>query len=86
MANVSKAEFKSTYFRHGSTAPGWTRDYWAQSFEPLNDGTWSIDYPETRAHTRMFIMDNSATSEIRMFFLTEESEDSRFRQASINED
>jgi hypothetical protein len=86
MQTVTKTEFKSTYFRHSSVATGWTADCWQESFESVNDMTWCIEYPETPAHSRMFIVHDFATREIRMLFLTEESEESFFRQGSDDQD
>jgi hypothetical protein len=76
MRAVTKPEFKSTYFRYGSVATGWTVDYWESCYEPVNDMTWCVAYPEAATHSRMFIMKDFANHEIRTVFLTEESEES----------
>lgn len=75
---VTKQEFKDAYFKLGGERDGWTADYW-EKFYAAEDKTpmaYSVEEPPTPAHNRMMIV--SDAEEHRLFFLTEESEESFF--------
>lgn len=76
---VSKDLFKEIYFRlGGGKSTGWTADYWRKFFEdnvPL-DWRFMVEEPRSAEHNRMFIVTDHQAREYRLFFMTEESEDS----------
>jgi hypothetical protein len=79
MREVTKAEFKEMYFRlGGGPASGWTQDYWDHNIEPraTPDMKFVVEDPPTPEHNRMFIVTDAR--EHRLFFMTEESEESFF--------
>jgi hypothetical protein len=81
MKKVGKDKFKEMYFRlGGGAATGWSLEYWNEFFE--NEQKPGMKYlvaePETPAHTRMMIVTDYGQKEYRLFFLTEESEESFF--------
>jgi hypothetical protein len=75
---VTKEQFKEIYIRLGGTATGWSLEYWKKFFEEERrlGMKYLVEEPETPEHTRMMIV--SDTNEYRLFFLTEESEESFF--------
>ena len=82
MKEVTKEQFKEIYFKlGGSTATGWSLDYWNEFFEgEQNPGMKYLwEEPETTMHTRMMIVTDYVSTEYRLFFLTEESEGSFFQ-------
>ena len=79
MRDVTKDEFKRVYLeRGGGGETGWTLAYWDRCIEPRVDATtrFVVEEPPTPAHTRMMIVTDAR--EHRLFFLTEESEESFF--------
>jgi hypothetical protein len=79
MKEVTKEEFKEVYFRlGGGDATGWGLEYWNKFFEeekrPGIKYLW--EEPKTPEHTRMMIV--TGGNEYRLFFFTEESEESFF--------
>ena len=75
---VSKDFFKEMYFRlGGGEASGWTADYWRKVIEPYTELGWRfmVEEPRSAAHNRMYIVTDHKAKEIRMFLITEESED-----------
>ena len=79
MREVTKAEFKRVYLeRGGGAATGWTLTYWERCVEPqLHETTrFVLEDPPTPQHTRMMIV--AGANEHRLFFLTEEAEESFF--------
>jgi len=78
MKEVSKKEFKKMYFKYGSIVNGWDKKYWKKFFAPIKDKDiiFKIEEPESDNHDRMMIV--SEKREHRLFFLTEESEESFF--------
>lgn len=81
MREVSKTEFREAYFTYGRCEGGWTQAYWIQFYEPDRDPPmkYRLEPPSSPLHTRMMIVDDFAVHEHRLFFLTEESEESFFR-------
>jgi len=81
MKEVTKDKFKEIYFKlGGGTATGWSLDYWDKFFEgEQNSGMkYLLEEPETPEQTRMMIATDFGLNEHRLFFLTEESEESFF--------
>jgi len=80
MKEVTKEQFKEIYFRLGGDTGGWTLDYWNKFFE--NEKRPGMKYliqePATPEHTRMMIVTDFGSNEYRLFFMTEESEESFF--------
>ena len=80
MKEVTKEQFKEIYFRLGDDTGGWTLEYWNKFFEDDKRPGWKylLEEPETPEHTRMMIVTDFGNKEYRLFFLTEESEESFF--------
>ena len=81
MKTVTKEEFKRLYFKFGGGAgSGWDLDYWNKFFvENERPGMkYVVEEPPTPAHNRMMIVNDAGAKEYRLFFLTEESEESLF--------
>jgi hypothetical protein len=79
MKEVTKEKFKEIYLKlGGGAATGWTLEYWNHFYEneKMPGTKYLVEEPETPEHTRMMIVD--AGSEHRLFFFTEESEESFF--------
>jgi len=81
MKEVTKEQFKAIYVtRGGGEATGWGLDYWKQFFE--NERRQGMKYlveePATPEHTRMMIVTDGDRKEYRLFFMTEEGEESFF--------
>lgn len=71
---ISKAEFKSMYFKYAVPNSGWTVDYWNQSFEYEVLAKYYFEKPDSPLANRMMISSGSGSH--RMFFLTEDAEES----------
>lgn len=81
MQEVTKEQFKGIYFRlGGGEAAGWGREYWNHFFEDEEKPCmkYLLEEPETPEHNRMMIVSDFAANEYRLFFLTDESEESFF--------
>ena len=81
MREVTKEEFKEAFFTLGGReSSGWSLEYWNKFFEDdMRLGmTYRLQDPETPQHTRMMIVSDFDRSEYRLFFLTEEGEESLF--------
>jgi len=81
MKEVTKEQFKEIYFRlGGGAATGWGLEYWNKFFEDEKRPgmKYLLEEPETPEHTRMMIVTDYDRNEYRLFFLTEESEESLF--------
>ncbi len=80
MKEVTKEQFKEIYFTRGGGAGGWTPEYWNKFYEDEKRTGWKylIQEPETPEHTRMMIVEDYGRRESRLFFLTEEGEESFF--------
>jgi hypothetical protein len=80
MKEVTKEQFKEIYFRLGGGL-GWDADYWNKFFEVERRSgmKYLMEEPATPEHTRMMIVTDYGANEYRLFFLTEESEESFFR-------
>ncbi len=79
MKEVTKEQFKEVYFRLGGGAEtGWSQEYWNSFFETEKRPgmKYLLEEPETPEHARMMIVDSG--NEYRLFFMTEESEESFF--------
>jgi len=77
MKEASKAEFKEMYFKHGGERDGWSASYWEQFYEnPPKPMKYQVEEPPSPEHTRMMIVSDAA--EHRLFFMTEEAEESFF--------
>ena len=81
MQEVGKERFKEMYFRLGDgKTTGWTLDYWNEFFElEKKPGMkYLVEEPPTPEHTRMMVVADFHAREYRLFFMTEESEESFF--------
>jgi hypothetical protein len=82
MKEVTKDQFREIYFKlGGGDAAGWGLDYWNKFFEDESKSKgmkYLVEEPETPEHTRMMIVTDFGTREYRLFFFTEESEESFF--------
>jgi len=86
MKEVSKEKFKEIYFKlGGGRGTGWSRKYWNEflKHEKRPGMRYLVKEPETPEHTRMMIVTDE--NEYRLFFLTEESEDSFFEFPDVSE-
>lgn len=73
---VTKAEFKELYFKYATPESGWTEENWNHNFEKEEGARYFFTPPATPKSTSMFI--SSGQHENRIYFLTEESEESFF--------
>lgn len=76
---VTKEKFKEIYFRlGGGRKSGWTADYWQEFFENEAKPGWKfmVEEPKSAKHVRMYIVTDNKAKEHRLFFMTEEEEDS----------
>lgn len=73
---VTKAEFKTLYFKYSLPNSGWTQDYWNKFFENEEGKKYFFQAPVTANHTSMFITSDKETR--RIVFMTEESEEAFF--------
>jgi hypothetical protein len=81
MKEVTKEQFKELYFRlGGGEAAGWDEEYWNKFLgdEKRPGRKFLLEEPETPEHTRMMIVEDLDSNECRLFFLTEESEETFF--------
>ena len=81
MKEVTKEQFKEIYFKHGGgEATGWGLEYWKQFFEneKKQGMKYLVEEPKTPEHNRMMIVTDYGGNEYRLFFMTEESEESFF--------
>jgi hypothetical protein len=80
MHEVTKAEFKAMFLKHGKASEGWGQDYWDQFFENGESGAmpYMVEQPESPEHNRMMIVTDLELRQYRLFFLTEEAEESFF--------
>jgi hypothetical protein len=81
MKEVTKEQFKEIYFKlGGGAATGWGLEYWNEFFEDkkIPGMKYLLEEPETPEHARMMIVKDYDMNEYRLFFLTEESEESLF--------
>ena len=76
MREVTREEFRDVYFRlGGGEAVGWGEASWKYDREGMR---YKVELPESPRHTRMMIVTDFGAREYRLFFLTEESEESFF--------
>ena len=76
---VTKEKFKEIYFRlGGGKRSGWTAEYWEEFFENKAKPGWKfmVEEPRSAKHNRMNIVTDNKAKEYRMFFMTEDEEDS----------
>ena len=82
MKEVTREEFKEMYFKlGGGEAAGWGTEYWNRNFEDgakTADMKFCVEPPTTESHTRMMIVEDFGAREFRLFFMTEEGEESFF--------
>ena len=79
MKEVTLEQFREIYFRlGGGDRAGWGQAYWDQFFanDPAPAMKYLIEEPPTPSHNRMMIVSDFAAREYRLFFMTEESEES----------
>ena len=74
---ITKQEFKSLFFKHGVAegSGGWTADYWEKFYEH-EDARYFVTERTSPDQVRMFISSGGGTH--RIFFLSEEAEESFF--------
>lgn len=73
---ITKAEFKTLYFKYATPNSGWTQEYWDKFFENEEDKKYYFSEPASTSQTSMFITTDKDTR--RMIFMTEESEEAFF--------
>lgn len=80
MEEVSKERFKEAYFRHAQPNSGWTPEYWTEFFEKdrVPPMRYRVEPPATPEHHRMMVVTDFKAGEHRLFFMTEEAEESFF--------
>ncbi len=80
MQEVSKAEFRAIYFQYGRGVDGWTQAYWDQLYavDCVPPMKYRVELPQRPDQTRMMIVDDFAAREHRLFFVSEEAEESLF--------
>ena len=81
MKEVTKEQFKEIYFKlGGGETTGWGLEYWNKFFEDEKRPgmKYLSEEPKTPEYTRMMIVTDYGRNEYRLFFLTEESEESFF--------
>ncbi len=83
MKEVSKEKFKKVYFEHGMERDGWDSECWENTFESPNnlDMKYKVKFSVSEDENRMMIISDYNQREYRLFFLTEESEESMFFQS-----
>lgn len=72
---VSKEKFKELYFQYAIPC-GWTADQWNEVYAGKETARFFFTKPDTPESTRVFIVSDANSH--RMFFLTEEAEESFF--------
>jgi len=77
MMIVTHSQFKNLYFQYAQPLSGWTEEYWNQFFKTKKDDVYYFEAPESLLTSRMMISSGENTH--RMFFLTEEAEESFFQ-------
>lgn len=80
---VTHSQFKTLYFQHAQPHSGWTEDYWNQFFEGKESDVYYFEAPDSPLANRMMI--STGQNMHRMFFLTEEAEESFFQFPSDND-
>lgn len=71
---VTHSQFKTLYFQYAQPQSGWTQEYWNQFFETKKEDVYYFEAPASPLANRMMISSGQNTH--RMFFLTEEAEES----------
>ena len=81
MHAVTKDQFKAMFLKFGLASEGWGQSYWDEFFEKETEGAmrYMVEEPESSDHNRMMIVSDRGSREHRLFFFTEESEESFFR-------
>ena len=81
MHEVTKGQFKAMFLKFGLASEGWGQSYWDEFFENEKEDAMKywVEEPESPQHNRMMIVSDRGSREHRLFFLTEESEESFFR-------
>ena len=74
---VTHTHFRELYFQYAQPNSGWTEDYWKQFFETKQSDVYYFEAPESPLANRMMISSGQNTH--RMFFLTEDAEESFFQ-------
>ncbi len=77
---VTHTHFRELYFKYAQPQSGWTEDYWNQFFEEKECDVFYFEAPASPLANRMMISSGQNTH--RMFFLTEEAEESFFKNPS----
>lgn len=77
---ITKEEFKKIYFENAQPNSGWTQDYWYHFYENEENIRYFLAPKSSKNENRMFISSNKDSH--RIYFLTEESEESFFRQSA----
>jgi hypothetical protein len=71
---VTHTHFRELYSQYVQPHSGWTEDYWNQFFESRQSDTYYFEPPASPLANRMMISSGQNTH--RLFFLTEEAEES----------
>ena len=77
MREVTKDDFKHIYFQLGGGRDGWNAEHWKRVFEddPRPGMRFMVEEPATARHTQMWIINDYAANEHRLFFRTDEESD-----------
>jgi hypothetical protein len=80
LREVSKEQFKEMYFAYGRAADGWGPGYWDSEFEkqPPVPMKYFVEEPRSPSHCRMMIVSDYEHHAHRLFFMTEEAEETHF--------
>ncbi|MCE2994261.1 MAG: hypothetical protein ACK5RG_08060 [Cyclobacteriaceae bacterium] len=73
-SQIPHSQFKTLYFQYAQPLSGWTEEYWYRFFETKKEDVYYFEAPESLLASRMMISSGQNTH--RMFFLTEEAEES----------
>jgi hypothetical protein len=75
---VTHSQFKKLYFQYAQPHSGWTEDYWNRFFETKKEDVYYFEEPDSPVANRMMISSGQNTH--RMFFMTEDAEESFFQK------
>jgi hypothetical protein len=81
MKEVTREKFKEIYFKlGGGVETGWSLETWNSTFgdEKIPGMKYLYEEPATPEHARMMIVVDYDMHEYRLFFFSEESEESFF--------
>lgn len=82
MQEVTKEEFKEIFLQYGKSSEGWGADYWEKFYEkPKKENMkYFVRLPSNSDESRMMVVADYSANEYRLFFMSEDQEESFFRQ------